>query len=77
MLPETDDGHDRSTGPFSREVEDRLDAAENLARTPDEVRRVDNAFLGGAFAGTLLWMLLGFGIVGGTIAVVLLFILRS
>jgi hypothetical protein len=78
MLPEKDDRRDRSTGPYSREVEDRLDATENLARTPEDVRRVDHAFVGGAYAGTLLWMLLGFGIIGGTIAVAtLLFIFRD
>ena len=78
MLPHQDDRHAAAAaGPFSRDAEDRLDQLENQQRTPQDIRRVDNAFMGGSYLATLLWGLVCFGIVGGTIAVAtLLFFMK-
>ena len=79
MASHRDDRPDNSTAPFSRKAEDRLDFEENQKRTAEDNRRVDNAFLGGSYAATLIWALLCFGVVGGTVvaAVMLLFMGRD
>jgi len=70
MLPtQTPSLSDNLTHSFSREREDELDWQENQARTPDDVHRVDGAFLAGSSILTFLWLALGLGTIGGVVAV--------